>query len=327
MYKPHFTITSKTLSRSISITEKLTKISLYDSLDRMPILRRNNRIRSVHSSLEIEANSLSLSQIKDIISGVHVIGPEKEILEVKNAYKAYQMIDKLNPYSEKDLLKAHKILTDSLVKNPGTYRNHKEAVYSGNKIIFVAPPEDMVGQLIKDLFDWLKKDEETPLIIKSCVFHYEFVFIHPFSDGNGRVARLWQNVLLSKWNNLFEYLPIESKIKKYQNEYYQAISKSNANGNSNVFIDFMLKIIDESLDELLTNSKKESRNISLQVTKLLEVMEYDIPISANEIMQRLNIKSKETLRNSYLNPAIKNGLVKLTIEDKPTSKNQKYYKK
>ena len=179
---------------------------------------------------------------------------------------------------------------------------------------------------MNNLFNWLKNDEATPILIKSCVFHYEFVFIHPFSDGNGRTVRLWQNVLLTKWNPIFEFIPLESQIQKYQAEYYNKIAQCNSCGNSDVFVEFMLKLIDETLDEVIKNSEKESKNISDQVTALLEIMDADIPLSANEIMRRLNIKSKETLRNSYLNPAIENGLVKMTLPDKPNSKNQRYVK-
>lgn len=150
------------------------------------------------------------------------------------------------------------------------------------------------------------------------------VFYSPFSDGNGRTVRLWQNVLLAKWNTIFEYVPIESQIQKYQSDYYDAISKCHINGDSNVFVEFMFRMIDETLDELILNVSKEANNISDQVNKLLEIMEPDIPLSANEIMKRLGIRSKETLRNSYLNPAIENGLVKMTLPDKPNSKNQRY---
>lgn len=177
-----------------------------------------------------------------------------------------------------------------------------------------------------DLFNWLKNDNEVPLLIKSCIFHYEFVSIHPFVDGNGRTIRLWQKVLLKDWNPIFEYIPIESRIQKYQNEYYNAISTCHKIGNSNLFIEFMLKMIDETLDDALSYVKKESMNISNQVNKLLEIMEFNIPLSAKEIMIRLKIKSKETLRASYLNPAIENGLVRITLSDKPNSKNQKYIK-
>ena len=326
MYKPPFSITNNMLSKCISIAEKLGKISIFNSLKRMPILRKNNRIKSIHSSLAIEANSLSLNQVRDVIMGKTVIGPKKEIQEVKNAYKAYEMINDFDCYNEKDLLKAHETLTYLIENDSGQYRNHTEGVFDGKQVIFVAPSEKFVPALMHDLFDWLKNDLETPMLIKSCVFHYEFVFIHPFSDGNGRTARLWQNVLLMKWNPIFEYIPLESRIQKYQDEYYNAISYCHKNGDSNKFIEFMLRLIDESIDEISNNFVQESKNISEQVNKLLEIMDYDIPLSANEIMRRLDIKSKETLRANYLNPAIENGLVKMTIPDKPSSKNQKYFK-
>jgi len=326
MYKPPFTITNTMLNLSISITEKLGKITSYQSLKRMPILRKNNKIKSIHSSLAIEANSLSLNQVRDVIDEKIVVGPQIEIQEVKNAYKAYGMINEFNGYNETDLLKAHSIITNLINDESGKYRNHGEGVFDGEKVIFVAPPENMVPILMKDLFDWLKKDNETPLLIKSCIFHYEFVFIHPFGDGNGRIARLWQNVLLTKWNPIFEYIPIESQIKKYQKLYYENIDYCHKNGNSNKFIEFMLLMIDETLDEIIINLEKESRNISDQVNRLLDVMESDIPYSANELLNLLDIKTKETLRNSYLNPAIENGLIRMTLPDKPNSKNQRYIK-
>lgn len=326
MYKPPFTITNRMLSLCISITEKVGQINNYQSLKRLPILRKNNRIKSIHSSLAIEANSLSINQVKDVIEGKIVIGPRKEIQEVKNAYNIYNMFDKFDCFNENDLLKAHEILTYLVDEESGKYRNHAEGVFDGDKVIFVAPPENMVPILMKDLFDWLKNDKETPLLIKSCVFHYEFVFIHPFGDGNGRTARLWQNLLLNNWNNIFEYIPLESQIYKYQSEYYNKIAICHKNGNSNEFIEFILLMLNEVLDEAIVNTQKESRHISEHVNKLLEVMEDDIPYSANELLMLLNIKSKETLRASYLNPALENGLVKMTLPEKPNSKNQRYIK-
>ena len=324
--KPPFSVTNEMLTRSLSIAEKIGKITSFQSLQRMPILRRNNRIISIHSSLVIEANSLSLEQVRDVIAGKAVLGSQKEIQEVKNAYEAYSMIDTFDGFCEQDLLKAHGILTAMVDGESGKYRNHAEGVFNGNRVIFVAPPADLVPDLMHDLFQWLKNDKETPLLIKSCVFHYEFVFIHPFGDGNGRTVRLWQNVLLTKWNKIFEFLPIESQIQKYQAEYYATIAECHKNGNSNKFVEFMLQVIDETLDNAVLSATRESHNISEQVNKLLDVMEADIPLSATEIMRRLGIKSKETLRNSYLNPALQNGLIKMALPDKPSSKNQRYYK-
>ena len=327
-YVPPFTITSTMVDFISSIMEKIGKIDNYNNLNKMPSLRRDNRIKSIHSSLAIEANSLSLNQVKDVIMGKRVIGPKDEIQEVINAYNAYNMIKDLNPYSINDLKKVHGIMTEGLVKESGEFRKGNEGVFDGSgKCIHVCPPPDQVPKLIHQLFDWMKKnkDEIHPLILSS-VFHYEFVFIHPFADGNGRTARLWQNIILYNWKELFEYLPIESQIKKYQDGYYKAIADCNHNGDSTVFIEFMLKMIDEVLMKELSSSSNPITESSININKLLDVMEYNKPMTANEIMAKLGIKSKETLRSTYLDPAIQEGVVALTIPDKPTSKNQMYYK-
>lgn len=292
----------------------------------MPILRRNNHIKSIQSSLAIEANSLTLKEVKDVIDGKVVIGPQNEILEVKNADNAYKKVDDLDPYSEKDLIAVHQIFTKGLIEDKG-YRNNNEGVFDGGKVIFAAPPPNMVPTLMHNLFSWLKDDNETPILIKSCVFHYEFVFIHPFSDGNGRTARFWQNLILSKWNKVFSYVPIELEIKNYQNEYYEAISTSHLNGDSNAFVELMLELIEKSIDKMLVTLEKEKRTISSEVNRLLDVMEYDVSYSALELIKLLDIKSRDTLRNTYLNPAIENGLVEMSNRNNPKSKNQKYIKK
>ena len=325
MYKPPFTLTSVMFDYAANITEKIGQINNYNNLRRMPILRKNNRIQSVHSTLAIEANSLSLKQVKDVINGKLVIGFEREIREVKNAYKAYEQITKINPYSIDDLLYVHGILTNGLIEESGKFRSGNEGVFDeDNNCIFIAPKPDLVMDLINDLFNYIKenKDKINPLILSS-VFHYEFVFIHPFSDGNGRMARLWQNIILSHWKEVFVYLPIESLIKKYQKEYYKVIDDCNNSGESTEFIEFMLKMIDESLNNLLKNINS---NTDEYVNKLLEVMDYNIPVSAKELMNKLNLKSINSFRKVYLNPALNMGLIKSTNPDKPTSKNQRYYK-
>ena len=325
MYKPPFTLTSVMFDYAANITEKIGQINNYNNLRRMPILRKNNRIQSVHSTLAIEANSLSLKQVKDVINGKLVIGFEREIREVKNAYKAYEQITKINPYSIDDLLYVHGILTNGLIEESGKFRSGNEGVFDeDNNCIFIAPKLDLVMDLINDLFNYIKenKDKINPLILSS-VFHYEFVFIHPFSDGNGRMARLWQNIILSHWKEVFVYLPIESLIKKYQKEYYKVIDACNNSGESTEFIEFMLKMIDESLNNLLKNINS---NTDEYVNKLLEVMDYNIPVSAKELMNKLNLKSINSFRKVYLKPALNMGLIKSTSPDKLTSKNQRYYK-
>ena len=327
-YKPPFTITNKMLDYVSSIMEKVGKLDNYTNFNKMPVLRRNNRIRSIHSSLAIEANSLSLNQVKDVIAGRTVIGPQKEIQEVKNAYNAYEMINNVDAYSIKDLKIVHGVMTYLTVSESGEFRKGNEGVFDekGN-CIHVCPPPEQVEKLMRELFDWMKKnDKEIHPLILSSIFHYEFVFIHPFSDGNGRTVRLWQNIILSKWKELFEYLPIESQIHKYQDDYYKSINNCNHSGESTEFIEFILKMIDEVLDETIRTSSAPITEIGININKLLNVMDYNVPMTANEIMDKLGIKSKETLRATYLDPAINEGVVALTIPDKPTSKNQMYYK-
>lgn len=327
-YVPPFIITNKMLDYISNIMEKIGKLDNYTNFNKTPVLRRNNRIKSIHSSLAIEANSLSLGQVKDVIAGRTVIGLQKEIQEVKNAYSAYEMINKVDAYSIKDLKKVHEVMTYLTVDESGEFRKGNEGVFNekGN-CIHVCPPPEKVSELMEQLFIWMKKNKEEihPLILSS-VFHYEFVFIHPFSDGNGRTVRLWQNIILSKWKKIFEYLPIESQIHKFQNDYYEVINNCNHNGDSTEFVEFMLKMIDEVLDETIRISTVPITEIGININKLLNVMEYNVPMTANEIMNKLGIKSKETLRKSYLNPAIKEGVIALTIPNKLTSKNQMYYK-
>ena len=327
-YIPPFTISNKMLELVGSIMEKIGKLDNFNDLNKMPILRRNNRIHSIHSSLSIEANSLSFNQVKDVINGKLVLGDKKEIQEVKNAYNAYGLIKEINPYSIKDLLKIHGVMTFLTVEESGRFRKGEEGVFDeyGN-CIFIAPKPEYVESLMNSLFLWLieNKNKIHPLILSS-IFHYEFVFIHPFSDGNGRTARLWQNIILSNWKEIFEYIPIETQIKKYQDDYYTAINNCNKQGNSNEFIEFMLDMFDKELTILLIDTEKEKNHDNVYIAKLLDVMDYNIPMSSVEIMNKLGLKSKDSFRKIYLNPALDKGLIKMTIEDKPTSKNQRYYK-
>lgn len=327
-YKPPYSITEDMLNLVSSISEKIGKMDVYHNLDAKPHLRKNNRIKSIHSSLKIEANSLSIGEVKAVIDGKTVFGPEREIQEVKNAYKAYDMIKSVNPYSIKDLKKVHGITEELLEAEAGNFRSGDEGVFNGDQCIFMAPPPDLVPGFMSELFSWMKKNKAKihPLIM-SAVFHYEFVFIHPFSDGNGRMARLWHTVILSKWNSAFEYIPIESQIEKFQDEYYKAIADCHVNGNSNVFVEFMLERIDAILDEVINQICRADDRLSEYVKKLLDVMDFEVPYSAITIMNMLEIKSRETFRKNYMNPALELGMVVRTIPDKPNSRNQRYIKK
>lgn len=327
-YEPPFSITNAMLQSVASISEKLGQINTTHQLEARPHLRRNNKIKSIHSSLKIEANSLSLSQVRDVINGHLVLGEKKEIQEVKNAYAAYEHIQDINPYDVKELLKYHGIMTKYMVEEAGEFRQGEEGVFNGTECIFMAPPPRLVPGLVKDLFAWMKREKMNihPLIL-AAVFHYEFVFIHPFSDGNGRMARLWHTAMLSKWKPIFEFIPIESQIEKFQDEYYDAIAKCHVEGESTIFIEFMLQQFDHVLDEITGQLLDDSELIDGYVRELLNVMEYDMSYTANDIMKRLGIKSKETFRKNYMNPALEHHLVEMTVPDKPRSRNQRYIKR
>jgi Fic family protein len=292
----------------------------------MPRLRRNKLITSIHASLAIEGNTLSKGQVRDIIDGKEVVGPANEIKEVQNIKLAYEQLTKVKPYSEKDLLKIHGIIEKDLVPLAGKYRTGNEGVFAGDKCIFICPPPQQVPYLMSELFDWLNREKKNidPLILSS-IFHYEFVFIHPFQDGNGRTARFWQNAILSKYDKIFEVVTIENMIEKNQQEYYDAIAKAHVDGESTVFVEFMLDMINKALDELDMVANMIKTEASVNVKRLLENMEEE-PMTANEIMFKLDVKHKDTLRNKYLNCAIRDGYVQMTIPDKPKSKNQRYYK-
>ena len=258
-YTPPFRISNEMLSYVASISEKIGRISVLSNLESKPHLKRNSRIKSVHSSLKIEANSLSLGQVRDVINGKLVLGEQKEIQEVKNAYEAYEKMYAIDPYSIKKLKEFHGIMTRYIVEESGDFRKGEEGVFNGDVCIFMCPPARFVPGQMEELFEWMKKAKNSVhLLILSSVFHYEFVFIHPFSDGNGRMARLWHTAILAQWKPIFEYIPIESQIEKFQDDYYEVIAKCHVAGESTLFIEFMLQQIDKILDEISEQVTKES---------------------------------------------------------------------
>ena len=310
-----------------SISEKIGRITAISNLKAKPHLRKNNRIRSIYSSLKIEANSLTLGQVRDVINGRMVLGEQKEIQEAKNAYVAYEKMSEIDPYDIRSLKHFHGIMTKYLVEESGEFRSCEEGVFNGDQCIFMVPPARFVPQFMNELFHWMKDahNDIHPLILSS-VFHYEFVFIHPFSDGNGRMARLWHTAILSKWKPVFEYIPIESQVEKFQDDYYEAISQCHVAGESTIFIEFMLSQIDKILDDISAQIDEESEYPPETVQKLLDVMEYDVPYTGNTLMEKLGLKAKEGFRRNYLHPAIEMNLIRMTIPDKPNSRNQRYVK-
>lgn len=262
-----------------------------------------------------------------MINGKQVLGAQKEIQEVKNAYAAYEKRKDIAPYSISSLKEFHGIMTKYLVEESGEVRGGEEGVFNGDTCIFMCPPARYVPGQMEELFRWMKNSEKDvhPLILSS-VFHYEFVLIHPFSDGNGRMARLWYTAILAQWNPIFEYIPIESQIEKFQEEYYDAIARCHVQGESTIFIEFMLSRIDNILDEIAGQMADGYEYMTEYLKRMLDVMEYDVPYTASAIMELLGLKSKETFRKNYMNPALKQNLVKMTLPDKPNSKNQRYIK-
>lgn len=241
------------------IAQKVGQVDAYGQLSRSPQLRKENRIRTIHSSLAIENNTLSLEQVTAVIEGKHVIAPPKDLLEVQNAIKVYEGIDSFNPLSIDDLLRAHKELMGGLVSEAGRLRSGNVGVFAGDKLIHAGTPAKYVPNVLADLFSWLASGEVHPLIT-SCVFHYEFEFIHPFQDGNGRMGRLWQTLILSRWNDLFAWLPVETLVKEHQEDYYDTLAGSDEQGDCTQFIEFMLGMISQALDDVITSGNDDGIN-------------------------------------------------------------------
>lgn len=325
-YQPPFEITNKMLELSASIMEKLGSLNSVNQLEKVPRLRKVSRIKSIHSSLAIENNTLTLEQVTDVLDGKRVVGDQSDILAVKNASQAYELLDEIDPFSVNSLLETHAVMMDGLVSVAGRFRSGGVGVFDGSgKLIHTAPPANMLNELVYQLFDWCK-NADVQMLIRSSVFHYEFEFIHPFMDGNGRMGRLWQTALLASWKPIFKWIPIESIIKDNQEQYYQAIAQSTAEGKSNAFIEFMLGVIDIAIGNITTDARDHYNHLSIQIGKLMSVIE-TYPQSAQQLMDKLGLKNRDGFRNNYLIPALEAGLIGMTLPDKLTSKNQMYFKK
>ncbi len=279
-------------------------------------LRRINRIRTIQGSLAIEGNTLSEGQIATILEGKQVIAPPREIREARNALAAYDMFPQWDPASEADLLAAHETLMTGLLDLPGHYRRAGAVVAGGGVVHHIAPPADRVSGAMANLLSWLGGTDEHPLIASS-VFHYEFEFIHPFEDGNGRLGRLWQTLILTRWNPLFDCIPVESMVHARQGDYYTAIQESSARGESTPFIVFMLEAILETL-----STPQETLQQTPQVRRLLSVLGEEK--SAREVLQALGLNDRKSFRQRYLLPALEQGYVEMTNPTSPRARNQRY---
>lgn len=289
--KPPFEITNEILDAVTEIAELIGQITATQGLSANPTLRRTNRIRTIYSSLAIEQNTLSLEQVTAVLNGKRVLAPPRDIAEVKNAYEIYEMMDSLDPFSVDDLLKSHSVMTKDLVEESGCFRSGPVGVVDKNgNVLHIGTLPAYVPKLVYELFDWVE-NSDIHILIKSCVFHYEFELIHPFADGNGRVGRLWHTLLLSKWKPVFAWLPIESIIHDRQEEYYNAINKSNLEANSTAFIIFMLSAIKVALIEAIetTGVTQNMTSNDLRIYKIEQYLQKNKYITNADVRQILEV--------------------------------------
>ena len=303
-YIPPFTLTSKAVNLIAEISAKIERYAIRMEQPDALMLRKANRIKTIHSSLAIEGNTLTESEVADIIDGKQVVAPIKQIQEVKNAIRTYELYPTLNPFDMKDLLKAHGVMMEALIDNPGAFRRSGVGVFGESGLVHLAPPADRVPYLMSELFEWLSKSDDH-LLVRSSVFHYEFEFIHPFMDGNGRMGRLWQSLILGRLHPLFEHLPIENMVYANQQKYYDAITASSAQGQSGPFIEFMLG---EILNTLSRYEHKDVAQITSSVTDENPVdKEFGIKFGAEFGIKygiKFGINEKQLLLLLHTNPSL-----------------------
>ena len=314
--KPPYDITPNILKLISSISEKIGEINANYLNKPSTTLRKQNRIKTIHSSLKIEGNTLTEEQITALLENKRVIGPQKDIKEVLNAIEIYENLEKFNPYNEKSFLEAHSSLMNNLVENAGKYRKQGVGIVKGSKVEHFAPPYENVPYLMKDLFQYLKKSEEIELI-KSCVFHYEMEFIHPFLDGNGRMGRLWQTLILMRKYPVFEYIPFETLISKDQEKYYRALSESDKSGKSTKFIEYMLNVIDTSISDLL---KYNNRTMNEK-----DRLDYFISLNKSEFTRKDYMDIFKDISSATASRDLKKGL-EIGIFEKIGERNKTKYR-
>lgn len=320
--QPPFTLTPRILNLVAECSERVALWRSGQEATVAPQLRKENRIRSIQASLAIENNSLSIDQVTAINEGRPVIGLPREIQEVKNAIVAYDQVHHHDPCSVPDLLRAHGKMMLALTDDAGQFRNGGVGIYRGQALIHMAPPADRVPYLVADLFQWLSDTEIHPLIASSIV-HYELEFIHPFSDGNGRIGRLWQTLILARWHQQLAYLPVETVIRENQAAYYQALGEADQAANASPFIEFMLKSIIDTLKES-PPTDQVSDQVTDQVKAVLHACQKLTEASTDQLLQALSLKHKPTFRQNYLKPALDARLIEMTQPDSPRSPTQRY---
>lgn len=331
-YEPPFEITDRIVNRVAVISELLGTLRMA-SRTMSPQLRRVNTIKSVQSSLAIEQNTLSLEQVTAVIEGHRVWGDPVEIREVQNAIRAYELAERLNPLSLKDMLYVHGVMMKNLKPDAGSFRSNNVGVFAGSEVVHMAPPAHLVSDLMQQLIDWYARSSAHPLI-KSAIFHYEFEYIHPFSDGNGRTGRLWHNLLVSAWRQELYWIPVEDMVRRRQQAYYDAIQQATMQTNAAPFVEFMLEALLSSLQEFEmsgaelqeSSHSKHARvqiQASVQIQALLNVLGTG-EASATELMGRLGLANRAHFQKHYLKPALEQGFIAMIMPDKPKSPKQRY---
>ncbi|MBE0556186.1 MAG: Fic family protein [Proteobacteria bacterium] len=321
LYAPPYTMTPEIVRLVATISEIVGRFTATADVMITPRLRRENRIRSIQGSLAIEQNSLSLGQVTAVIQGRRVLGSPREIQEVRNAFAAYEALPSWSPVEMNDLLAAHRILVAGLVDEPGAFRRGGIGVFRDQQVLHVAPPVQRVPKLMADLLNWLKTTPEHSLIA-GCIFHYELESIHPFADGNGRMGRLWQTLILSKWQPWLAFVPVESVIRERQEAYYQALRQSDQQAEATRFIVFMLEALRDALAQLA--SDQASDHVTDQVRSFLRILSAG-DMTLSEAMKKLSLAHRPTFRSNYVHPALKMGLVEMTQPAAPRSPTQRYH--
>lgn len=313
--KPPYDITPTILKLITAIAEKLGEVNANYLNKQSPQLRKQNRIKTIHSSLQIEGNTLTEEQITALIENKRIIGPKKDVAEVVNAIKVYEKLEAFKFNAEKSFLKAHHLLMNGLIDSAGKYRTKGVGIVKGDKVEHIAPPAENVPFLMKDLFEYLNDPEELTLI-KSCVFHYEMEFIHPFLDGNGRMGRLWQTLILRSEYPVFEFLPFETLISQTQEEYYKALSLSDKNGKSTIFIEYMLNVINKSLENLL--------NYNHRILKDVDRLEYFITLGVKQFTRKEYMNTFKDISSATASRDLKKGIELQLLECVGTHNKTKY---
>ncbi|WP_270297794.1 Fic family protein [Eggerthella sinensis] len=302
-YEPPFTMNDAIVDSIVAIGQTTGRILAQDSLSANPRLRRENRIKTIQSSLAIENNTLTIEQVTAVLDGKRVLAPPKDIREVQNAYEAYEALSSMDPYSMDDLLRSHRFMMAGLTEEAGRFRSKNVGVYDGDRLVHAGTPAHYVAEVMQELFSWLRSSSMHPLV-KSCVFHYEFEFIHPFSDGNGRTGRLWHSLILQKWEPVFAWLPVESMVGEHQQEYYDALAVADSAGDSSVFVEFMLRMIGNTLNEAVSERGDVGTNVGINVGRnpskpdegILAIMREEPSVTMASLASTLGISKRQVER-------------------------------